>query len=278
MKVRILPFLLLIIYCAFLFKVMVLKDVPLIKIGTLMINFGGSQTGPANLIPFKTISVYLFGDKGLLIAGINLIGNILLLMPVGFIVPFVYRNVSWRVISVIAAGAGFLIEGIQVALRLGIFDIDDVILNGLGVLVGYWFICGLYRVFGSMSSRKIKLTVGLLSIFPVAALVFITYGYQHNEMPVSFHQAVLPQRDPCGGTGGTGEIIAVINNAIKIKASSGQTELIVLTTNTTIQDSRGKMPLSGLRIGNRVTIVTFVSDDKGHKIADAVFVCNAAKQ
>src|SRR5690349_6859701 len=90
-----------IIYSILLIKVLVFKDLPLIRIGHLMLNFGGTAEGYANFIPFKTISSYLFGEKGLIIGGINLIGNIALLVPVGFLIPVVFRNVTWKKILVI---------------------------------------------------------------------------------------------------------------------------------------------------------------------------------
>ena len=112
---------------------MVFKDVPLIRLGRLMINFGGTHEGQANLLPFKTILPYLLGEKGLMIAGINLIGNIVLLIPIGFLTPFVYRNMTWKKSLALAVSIGFAIEGMQALLHVGIFGIDDVILNGLGV-------------------------------------------------------------------------------------------------------------------------------------------------
>src|SRR5688500_13372635 len=116
MKQRIISTFLLIAYSAVLIKVMVYKDVPMIRIGSLMIYFGGSQTGPANLVPFKTILVYLLGEKGLMIGGINLVGNIVLLMPVGFLVPLIFRNITWKKTLAVAVAFGFAIEGLQVVL------------------------------------------------------------------------------------------------------------------------------------------------------------------
>ncbi|HMH33465.1 MAG TPA: VanZ family protein [Puia sp.] len=138
MKKRLLSTFMLIAYSAILIKVMVFKDLPIIRIGSLIFKFGGTQTGPANFLPFKTILPYLRGEKGLIIAGINLVGNIVLLVPIGFLVPFVYRNMTWKKTLALAVAAGFAIEGMQALFRVGIFDIDDIILNGLGVIVGYW--------------------------------------------------------------------------------------------------------------------------------------------
>ncbi len=137
---RLLVVVILIAYSAILIKVMVFKEMPLIRIGHLMINFGGSQhEGPANLVPFKTILPYLFGKKGWMIGLVSLVGNIVLLVPVGLLVPFVYRNITWKKALAIAFAAGLIIEGMQAILHVGIFDIDDIILNGLGVMIGYAF-------------------------------------------------------------------------------------------------------------------------------------------
>lgn len=85
MKKRLIATFMLIIYSAILIKVMVFKDVPLIRMGSLRINFGGSHEGPANLLPLKTILPYLLGKKGLIIAGINLVGNVVLLCQLDFL-------------------------------------------------------------------------------------------------------------------------------------------------------------------------------------------------
>ena len=66
MKNRFLPLLLLLVYVVILVKVMVLKDVPMIRMGPIMLNFGGTQDGDPNYIPFKTILPYLLGDNGFL--------------------------------------------------------------------------------------------------------------------------------------------------------------------------------------------------------------------
>ena len=64
MNKRLLSIFMLIAYSALLIKVMVFKDVPVIRIGSLVLNFGGSHEGPANLLPFRTILPYLLGERG----------------------------------------------------------------------------------------------------------------------------------------------------------------------------------------------------------------------
>jgi glycopeptide antibiotics resistance protein len=126
------------VYTVLLIKVMIFKDLPTIHVGHVMFNFGGVERGhPANFIPFTTILPYFMGYKGVVIAGVNLVGNVALLVPVGFLLPLVYPYVSWRKMLAVAVLCGLLIEVSQAVLQIGIFDIDDVILNALGVMVGY---------------------------------------------------------------------------------------------------------------------------------------------
>jgi glycopeptide antibiotics resistance protein len=139
MKKHLISIAILTAYSAILIKVMVFKDIPTIRIGHMMFNFGGPDAnGQANFLPFKTILPYLLGYKGWVIAGINLFGNIGLLVPVGFLIPLACQKMTWKKTLIIAVASGLIIEGMQVIFRVGIFDIDDVILNGLGVIIGYW--------------------------------------------------------------------------------------------------------------------------------------------
>ena len=176
MKKRLLVILILLTYSATLIKVMVFKDLPLIRIGSLRFNFGGTHEGAANFLPFKTILPYLLGENGLMIGGINLVGNIVLLVPIGFLVPFIYRNMSWKKTFALAVAAGFAIEGMQAILRVGIFDIDDLILNGLGVMVGYWAFTILAKMVSSMKSKNTAIT----AVIVFAAAVFYGVGTKNN--------------------------------------------------------------------------------------------------
>ncbi len=117
---------------------MVFKDLPLIRIGHMRFKFGGTHTGPPNLIPFKTIMPYLRGQMGWFIGTINLLGNVVLLVPIGFLMRIDFPKMRWPMALVIAFATGLAIEGMQEVFQVGIFDIDDVTLNALGVMVGFW--------------------------------------------------------------------------------------------------------------------------------------------
>ncbi|AHF07116.1 VanZ family protein [Desulfitobacterium metallireducens] len=96
-----------------------------------------------NLIPFKTIFSYIMGmgKYKLDVWFFNLFGNIFAFMPMGFLLPLIFQSLkSFKRITSITFLISSFLEMIQFWLKLGITDIDDVILNTLGGLVGYLFL------------------------------------------------------------------------------------------------------------------------------------------
>lgn len=71
--------------------------------------------------------------------------NILLYIPMGYLLPVLWPSLArgkWmRKILFLGFAASLLTEVIQLILRLGWFDIDDLLNNVLGILAGLW----LYR-------------------------------------------------------------------------------------------------------------------------------------
>lgn len=62
--------------------------------------------------------------------------NILLYVPLGYLLHYAFPNLSWR--KVIFAGflLSVLTEGTQLILKLGLCEVDDLISNTLGTTVG----------------------------------------------------------------------------------------------------------------------------------------------
>jgi glycopeptide antibiotics resistance protein len=278
MKNRLLPSILLLAYSAILVKVMVLKDVPMIRMGPIMLNFGGTQVGDPNYIPFKTILPYLLGDNGFLIGALNIVGNIAFLIPIGFLLPFVFAKIDWKKSLVVAVLSGMSIELTQVFLHIGIFDIDDVILNGFGVMVGYWMYVLFQNIMSSSYRRLAILVISILSLVIVVSLVafvkqneigFETLQERNQSDPIGKREGDYKQGiDPCNGTAGTGQIMAIQEGTITIKKRDGKEEVVVLTEKTAYTNSAGKATKSMLKVGDRVTVVIDESNT-----AMAVLVC-----
>ena len=87
-----------------------------------------------NLLPF----VYITDYEALWEMKVNLIGNTAMFIPVGIIWPAVFRKLDTHR-KVIAAGVGFslFIEILQLPFYDRVTDMDDLILNSLGFLLGY---------------------------------------------------------------------------------------------------------------------------------------------
>ena len=87
-----------------------------------------------NLVPLKYLLDYLIMGEAVL----NTVGNTAMFIPIGIIWPAVFKRLDSHK-KVIAAGVGFslCIEILQLPFLDRVTDIDDLILNSLGFLMGY---------------------------------------------------------------------------------------------------------------------------------------------
>lgn len=93
-----------------------------------------------NLIPFATIQNYIvnFSSFNFTTWFLNLFGNVIAFMPLGFLVPVLFKKVNgYKRVLVLSFLCTVLVEVMQLLLRRGSFDVDDIILNTLGGLAGY---------------------------------------------------------------------------------------------------------------------------------------------
>ncbi|MCI5640621.1 MAG: VanZ family protein [Lachnospiraceae bacterium] len=93
-----------------------------------------------NLKPFAEIRRYInYADRlGSFRVMLNLAGNVVCFMPFGFVIP-VLANRYRKLYKMVALSffASLLVETIQLFSKLGSFDVDDILLNTLGGLLGY---------------------------------------------------------------------------------------------------------------------------------------------
>lgn len=87
-----------------------------------------------NFVPFVNLMDYEVRREALL----NVIGNSFLFLPMGIVFPIVYRklNTHWKVIAA-GVGTSLSIEILQLLFFDRVTDIDDLILNSAGYLLGY---------------------------------------------------------------------------------------------------------------------------------------------
>lgn len=101
---------------------------------------------------------------------ITTVGNFLLLLPLSFFCPLVYRNQKWGIIKITLTGflVSLTIEVLQLSYDLLTgyayrgFNVDDLFMNTLGVIVGF-LIFTILKIFFGMTLKAVRLFVNRLA-------------------------------------------------------------------------------------------------------------------
>lgn len=104
-----------------------------------------------NLIPFvNTIVPYMTGTSrgGIYIAAENMLANILLFVPIGFYAGIFFGKTKRGARVAAIVGVPVAVEVLQYIFGRGISDIDDVIVNSFGGLLGLFLCLVAERLYG----------------------------------------------------------------------------------------------------------------------------------
>ncbi len=116
-----------------------------------------------NIIPFQEIRRFIkyreiIGFESFMV---NIAGNILAFCPFGFFLPILNdKKRGMLYVTLVSFEFSLLIELVQLITRVGSYDIDDIILNTIGGILGYIIYCICYfiwkRRFGKHGVSKEK--------------------------------------------------------------------------------------------------------------------------
>ncbi len=118
----------------------------------------GYQTSHVNLVLFKEIHRFwkyrhLLSTEAVIT---NLFGNVFAFSPFGFMLPIVTEKRKGFIRAVCSTFIfSLIIETSQLILKVGVFDVDDLLMNTIGGLIGYV----VYRIlleFYQLIKRKSK--------------------------------------------------------------------------------------------------------------------------
>ncbi|MEY8356188.1 VanZ family protein [Lachnospiraceae bacterium 54-53] len=93
-----------------------------------------------NLVPFKEIRRFIVyrhvvGTRSFFL---NIVGNIVGFMPFGFFLPVISRRSRrWFNTVLLSFLFSLSIETVQLVFKVGSFDVDDMIMNTMGGILGY---------------------------------------------------------------------------------------------------------------------------------------------
>ncbi len=120
----------------------------------------GYSTYRYNLTPFLEIKRFLSSSLSFKDIFINVAGNVVAFMPFGALLRWVRnKKTGWFIATFYTFLFSLLIESVQLVTRIGVFDVDDLMLNTLGGVLGY--ICyailrGIYKIFNKSNKKKTK--------------------------------------------------------------------------------------------------------------------------
>lgn len=96
-----------------------------------------------NLFPFNTIKQFLFSNFDSKVVITNIFGNIAAFLPMGFLLPVAFRKMDILVkVAMVTFTVSVVIEILQYITGAGTGDIDDIILNLTGGIIGF----AIYRI------------------------------------------------------------------------------------------------------------------------------------
>ena len=121
------------------------------RIQPLVFDPGNAFSFRIKTVPFMNLFDYPTKKEIL----INLIGNITMFIPTGIILPILYKKLD-RFGKVILCGAliSLAIEIIQLPFYVRVSDVNDLILNTLGVAVGYGIYALCKKLFKKTETAK----------------------------------------------------------------------------------------------------------------------------
>ncbi|MCR5666266.1 MAG: VanZ family protein [Eubacterium sp.] len=109
-----------------------------------------------NLTLFKEIMLYWNNREqlGFWAVFINLAGNVGAFVPFGILIPTLFPKKNGYFYKVLCEGFLFslMVESIQLVTKVGSFDVDDILLNTIGVIIGYW----IFAIARHISNKKGK--------------------------------------------------------------------------------------------------------------------------
>ena len=120
---------------------------------------------------FKELTRYQIGSR---LFYRNIVGNILMFVPFGFFTSYYLKLDKKRIIFYITLVISIVIELIQ--LQIGrAFDVDDIILNLVGSLLGYFMYRLMDKIFGDLSDtiKGAFIVIGILTTIVILAIIVI---------------------------------------------------------------------------------------------------------
>lgn len=118
---------------------------------TVMFRSGGYER-EIIIIPFWSYRAYMEGHPRILVENIM---NVLAFIPIGILLAIAVNRPKWWKAAIVGCIFSVVIEFMQYYFDRGQCEIDDVIHNTLGCLIGYWIFSLFYKGYEKISKRRL---------------------------------------------------------------------------------------------------------------------------
>ena len=124
-----------------------------------------------NVTLFRELTRYQIGSK---LFYRNIVGNIIMFIPFGFFTSFYLKLDKKRIIFYLTLIISVIIEFIQLKIGRAI-DVDDIILNVVGGMLGYLLYRVMDKIFGDLSDtvKGTFIVIGILLTIVILTLIII---------------------------------------------------------------------------------------------------------
>ena len=143
----------------------------LLKLG---VQFSYMANRKANLIPF---------NEPLILTSENIL-NVVIFVPLGIYSGILVRRWTFSKKLLFVFLLSLIIEGLQYILRLGAFDVTDIITNTLGGIIGFLIFKGLEKTFNnSVQAQKFINTIAAIGTLLMILLLVLL---KMNMLPIRY--------------------------------------------------------------------------------------------
>lgn len=137
-----------------------------------VVTFQDNNYGESNFIPFKEIFRYNIGTTKFIK---NVMGNIVLFIPYGFLSSYYLNNKKFSVITVLTLIVTITIETVQYYIGR-VFDIDDIILNLFGSIIGFLIFVGIDAIRNKVKIFRNDTVLDILIILLLAMIIVYSFN------------------------------------------------------------------------------------------------------
>jgi glycopeptide antibiotics resistance protein len=155
----------------FIIYLMALCWILLLKLGVRFSYMGERRT---NLVPFN--EPFILSSENIL--------NVVIFVPLGVYVGILFEKPLFGKKLFFIFSLSLLVEGLQYILRVGAFDITDIITNTLGGIIGLMIFKGLEKAFNDHG--KAQRFINKIAATGTALMILLLVLLKMNMLPVRY--------------------------------------------------------------------------------------------